>query len=180
MLDANALRLSEQSEVLVKVYEDADDIIVRTGEKIDSSATQIRSGSDIGTITPVRQRKISLQDIITTSIALKSGADINVSERITSWPSILFTSPSTPALPSLSSSSQVAISSSGEIMLPTQINETIAGLQREVLLLRTELNFELWLKRQSIQHIARLHQDRITTGKDEMELQRIVSSLVYI
>ncbi|EJD05853.1 uncharacterized protein FOMMEDRAFT_139182 [Fomitiporia mediterranea MF3/22] len=130
---------------------------------------------------PPRLRKISLHDLIATSAALKSGADINVSEKAPVWPSILFTPPPSTA-PSRSSSVDPtmiseATSPTDELKIPTQISETIAGLQREVLLLRTELNFELWLKRENVKHITRLHQDGVLTKSAELEQQRLQNRL---
>lgn len=64
-------------------------------------------------------------------------------------------------------------------MLPNEIVGIISGLQREVLLLRTELNFELWLKRENIQHVARLHQSRVLTKDADMERLRLVISFSF-
>lgn len=127
---------------------------------------------------PPRHRKISLHDLIATSAALKSGADINVSDKTPVWPSILFTPPPSTA-PSRSSSIDPtmiseASSPTEELRIPTQISETIAGLQREVLLLRTELNFELWLKRENVKHIGRLHKDGVLAKSAEQDQQRLV------
>ncbi|KAH8117372.1 Hamartin protein-domain-containing protein [Phellopilus nigrolimitatus] len=130
---------------------------------------------------PLHQRRISLHDLIATSAALKSGADINVSDKSPVWPSILFTPPPSTA-PSRSSSVDPSMdtapaSPTDEIRMPTQVKETIAGLQREVLLLRTELNFELWLKRENVQHIGRLHQDGVKTKNAELQQQRLQNRL---
>ncbi|KAH8105801.1 hypothetical protein DFH11DRAFT_1833049 [Phellopilus nigrolimitatus] len=130
---------------------------------------------------PLHQRRISLHDLIATSAALKSGADINVSDKSPVWPSILFTPPPSTA-PSRSSSVDPSMdtapaSPTDEIRMPTQVKETIAGLQREVLLLRTELNFELWLKRENVQHIGRLHQDGVKTKNTEFQQQRLQNRL---
>ena len=128
-----------------------------------------------------RQRKVSLREIIATSIALKSGAEINVSDSAPSWPSILFTPPPSSPLARASSSPNLfeagpSSNSPGntEVKLPSQISETISGLQREVLLLRTELNFELWLKRESVRHISRLRKEDIVTKDVETEQQKLV------
>ena len=129
-----------------------------------------------------RQRKVSLHELIATSVALKSGADIHVSEKAPAWPSILFTPPpstvpsTTPSRSSSVDPSMVSETSSptDELRIPTQISETIAGLQREALLLRTELNFELWLKRENVKHIGRLHHDEVLTKGAENEQQRLV------
>ncbi|THH07304.1 hypothetical protein EW145_g3485 [Phellinidium pouzarii] len=124
---------------------------------------------------PVRQRKISLRELIATSAALKSGAEINISDKAPVWPSILFTPPPSTAPSRVASVDLTMVTSSsptGDDRAPAQIGETIAGLQREVLLLRTELNFELWLKRENISHISRLHKDGVITKSAELQQQR--------
>ena len=50
---------------------------------------------------------------------------------------------------------------------------TIAFLQREIMLLRNELNFELYLKQQHLQHIGRLHRDRVLDSTVEAERQNL-------
>ncbi|CAO3640633.1 unnamed protein product [Cunninghamella echinulata] len=58
-------------------------------------------------------------------------------------------------------------------------NETkllIAALKREVLLLRNELNFELFLKQQHLQHIARLHREHIMDSTVEAERQQLYNT----
>ncbi|KAI5124581.1 hypothetical protein M0805_003100 [Coniferiporia weirii] len=125
--------------------------------------------------TTTQRREISLHDLIATSAALKAGADINVSDKPPVWPSILFTPPpsTTPSRAgSVDSSATDTCSSNDESGMPTKIGETIAGLQREVLLLRTELNFELWLKRENVRHIGRLHKEGVITKSAELQQQR--------
>ncbi|ORY98594.1 hypothetical protein BCR43DRAFT_437222 [Syncephalastrum racemosum] len=54
-------------------------------------------------------------------------------------------------------------------------NETkllIAALKREVLLLRNELNFELFVKQQHLQHMGRLHREHVSDSSVEAERQR--------
>lgn len=154
---------------------------VRDGYTTTVQTPTIRA-SDLG-ITIPRQRKVSLREIIATSVALKSGADINVSDNAPCWPSILFTPPPTSPLvranssPNLLEAGPSSLPSPNEVKLPAQISETIAGLQREVLLLRTELNFELWLKRENVRHISRLRKEDILTKGAEAEQQRLVSFL---
>lgn len=52
--------------------------------------------------------------------------------------------------------------------------EVISSLQRDVLLLRNELNFELWLKKQHLSHMGKLHRDRIVARREEAERQSLV------
>ena len=130
-----------------------------------------------------RRRKISLQDLIATSVALKTGAEINVSDQAPSWPSILFTPPpskSSSTTPSRSNSVDptesfdTSRSEDDETRIPAHITETISGLQREVLLLRTELNIELWVKRENVRHIRRLYKESIETKNSESEQLNLV------
>lgn len=72
------------------------------------------------------------------------------------------------------SSSRVAFSDDG---LPPHVSQAISGLQREIILIRNELFFELWLSRQNIQHIGRLFQDRILSKAAEAERQGLVGRL---
>lgn len=56
----------------------------------------------------------------------------------------------------------------------------IAGLKREVLLLRNELNFELFVKQQHLQHMGRLHHEHMIDSSVEAERQQMVSWLVEL
>jgi hypothetical protein len=58
--------------------------------------------------------------------------------------------------------------------LPSNVIQAISGLQREVLLLRNELNFELWLSRENVRHIGRLYQDQVLSKNAEAERQGLV------
>lgn len=113
---------------------------------------------------------ISLQDMISTSVALKSNVHVDVIEPITHWPNSLF--PSTTASPTKSSAPLPPHTENSEI--PSHIAQAVSGLQREVLLLRNELNFELWLSRENVKHIGRLYQERIMTRSAEAERQGLV------
>ena len=119
--------------------------------------------------------RISLQDMITTSVALKSNLNIDIDAPTSAtWPAILFPSGNNV----FSKASDGSSSGSGVIwespQLPKHVQEAIIGLQREILLLRNELNFELWLSRENVQHIGRLHQDRILSKNAEAERQGLV------
>jgi hypothetical protein len=56
-------------------------------------------------------------------------------------------------------------------------NMLIAALKREVLLLRNEMNFEMFLKQQHLQHIGRLHREHVMDTSVEAERQQLVSHL---
>jgi hypothetical protein len=59
----------------------------------------------------------------------------------------------------------------------TEVYTELAYLQRENLLLRNELNFELYLKEQHLRHIGRLHRDRIADTALEAERQNLYHSV---
>ncbi|GAO46873.1 hypothetical protein SAICODRAFT_24686 [Saitoella complicata NRRL Y-17804] len=58
----------------------------------------------------------------------------------------------------------------------TSDQQTIAHLQRELLLLRNELNFERHLKSQHLQHIGRLQREHILDSSVEMERQNLYNT----
>jgi hypothetical protein len=62
-----------------------------------------------------------------------------------------------------------------EDKLPSHVAQAISDLQREVIHLRNELNFEVWLSRENVRHIGRLYQDQILSKNAEMERQGLVS-----
>lgn len=114
---------------------------------------------------------ISLQDMIDTTIALKSKLNLEVIQPKSQWPHSLFSaigvsSPEQNDLPPMATLEQDPNS--------FHVAQAISGLQREVLLLRNDLNFELWLTRENAKHIARLYQDRILMKTAETERQGLV------
>lgn len=140
------------------------------------------SGSTSSTASPPRQRRISLQDLLAATATLKasSASDMPLlfapaagSPPRSAGPAQTAFSASANRTPDASAA---AVTDSGTPPMPAEIVETIAGLQREVLLLRTELHFELWLKRESARHVARLHQDHIKTRDADLERNALVST----
>lgn len=133
---------------------------------------------------------ISLQDMISTSVALKSNLDLEVLRPSNSWPSGLFpTATSSPSRGSVSlppepeSASLLQPESNGHDPnqpMPSQVVQAIAGLQREVLLLRNELNFELWLSRENVRHVGRLYQDQVLSKNAEAERQGLVRLILFL
>ena len=155
-----------------------------TGER---TASQTPKARPIQLDTPrPSHRNSSLHELIATSAAIKSGLNLSATERTLAGPSLLFTPPPSqvpsragsvdstmiPTNPSSPENRQNA----DEPKLPAQISETIASLQREVLLLRTELSFELWLKKENVRHISRLYEDSVATKNAELQQQRQVNT----
>lgn len=116
---------------------------------------------------------ISLQDMISTTVALKSNMDVEITKPVSQWPHTLFLMPQPPA----EEEGRLLSLDTGEI--PSHIIQVISGLQREILLLRNELNFELWLSRENVKHIGRLYQDRILAKTAETERQGLVCYFVW-
>ncbi|CAG8521849.1 10601_t:CDS:10 [Paraglomus occultum] len=107
---------------------------------------------------------ISMQDIIGIHQALKSGADIVVGDD--PWSSTIFA----PLVPPYEQSS---LPLSPPLRPSTNTQAKISFLQREIMLLRNELNFELYLKQQHLQHIGRLHHDHVVDASVEAERQNL-------
>lgn len=136
---------------------------------------------------PTGRPRISLQDMVSASVALKSSLDVEILGPSATWPPGLFpTATSSPSKGSISlpPENEPPISTSTSLLqpeprshddpLPPHVVQAISGLQREVILLRNELNFELWLSRENVRHIGRLYQDRILSKNAEAERQGLV------
>ncbi|KAJ7740733.1 hypothetical protein DFH07DRAFT_838927 [Mycena maculata] len=151
------------------------------------SSTPSVVSSDDGGKTPMRnlglsagEKHISLEDMIATSVALKSNLNLEIEPAVSQWPGSLFAaSGGSPMVASQplppSSASPAPAPPTGDI--PAHIAQAISGLQREVLLLRNELNFELWLSRENVKHIGRLYQDRVLSRNAEVERQALYNKL---
>lgn len=111
-----------------------------------------------------------LQEMIHTSFTLKS--NINFDKSIPDRPQSVFTPSSMP--PSRGSVRSPSPLESKDQNVPSYVLQAVAGLQRETLLLRNELNFEIWLSRENIKHIGRLYQDRCLVKSAEAERQGLV------
>ncbi|KAG6919937.1 hypothetical protein DXG01_013286 [Tephrocybe rancida] len=112
---------------------------------------------------------ISLQDMVNMTIALKSNLDVEIGRPESQWPHNMF------AVPSQLSSE--ALQQTDVDGIPLYVVQTISSLQRELLLLRNELNFELCVSRENVKHIGRLYQDRILSKSAEVERQGLVHTL---
>ncbi|KAG6831182.1 hypothetical protein H0H92_012322 [Tricholoma furcatifolium] len=109
---------------------------------------------------------ISLQDMIDMTVALKSNLDVEVAPPQSQWPNNLF-----------AISAQAPNESTHSDGIPDHIVQLISSLQRELLLVRNELNFELWLSRENVQHIGRLYHDRVLAKDAEAERQGLYNKL---
>ncbi|KAJ4488052.1 hypothetical protein J3R30DRAFT_3789656, partial [Lentinula aciculospora] len=119
---------------------------------------------------------LSLQSMVATSVLLKSTADVKVEPITQPWPRNIFTSDdASTASKTSSEKTEESVSDSenppAPSPTPSRVSQAISNLQREVLTLRNELNFELWLSRENVKHIGRLFQDRIISKNAEVERQ---------
>lgn len=126
-----------------------------------------------------------VQNLISRSVTLKYGEDMDDLNAEPPWLSKLLNRPAPSSAASIISTSSLqppnSTSSSvdGDSQLPGHIAEALSHLQREVLLLRNELGLELWLKREYVQHIGRLYQDRLVSKSAELERQGLVSKIPH-
>jgi hypothetical protein len=127
---------------------------------------------------PHARTHVSLESMMMTSVALKSNLDVEIEAPTAAWSSLLFPPGSnSPIKRTLDLPPEPNVSN--EENLPSHVAQAISGLQREVLLLRNELNFELWLSRENVKHIGRLYQDRILSKKAEVEQQGLVCNFFF-
>ncbi|KAF9069849.1 hypothetical protein BDP27DRAFT_1264348 [Rhodocollybia butyracea] len=153
----------------------------RHGKK--PSSDYASSSDEAGTTPPkghssATPARLSLQSMVATSVLLKSTRDIKTEHVTQPWP--LATLPSsnkriTSRPPSETMEESVFLPDSPQS--PSHATQAISSLQRDVLLLRNELNFELWLSRENVKHIGRLFQDRILSKNAEVERQGLYNKL---
>lgn len=134
--------------------------------------------------------RISLTHMVATSVALKSGLDIAIVDPSPAWSAVLFPlrprtrsssraereslQPSEEQAESPPTPSQSEHSKDSDGSLPRHVAQAISALQREVLLLKNELNLELWTTRENVKHIGRLCKDRVVSRTEEVERQGLV------
>ncbi|KAI8090683.1 hypothetical protein BDF21DRAFT_334168 [Thamnidium elegans] len=112
-------------------------------------------------------KPIMITSIVALHKALKSGAEVLVGDDI--WDAGV--EPTTTANNTLE---EQPTSSNSDISTETKL--LLAALKREVLLLRNELNFELFLKQQHLQHIGRLHREHVLDSSVEAERQQLYNT----
>ncbi|KAI7847485.1 Hamartin protein-domain-containing protein [Circinella umbellata] len=162
-------------------------------EESDTTTTPTTIIDTVATKTPERKQQSSkgVNSILDMHRALKSGAEVLIGDDV--WDADLerFSSPSpsasvSPLLPDPVSITATAMTDASHlaetsITSPTPSTTTtispetkllIAALKREVLLLRNELNFELFVKQQHLQHMGRLHREHVVDSSVEAERQR--------
>ncbi|OAD70180.1 hypothetical protein PHYBLDRAFT_148733 [Phycomyces blakesleeanus NRRL 1555(-)] len=145
--------------------------------------TQSTSTSTKSKSKPKPKPKPMISNIIQVHRALKSGVEVLVGddiwdaglERLSSPP------PSGVNTPQLEDHGVASHTQNSEVPkdncpnLP-ETRHLVAALKREVLLLRNELNFELFLKQQHLQHIGRLHREHVLDSSVEAERQQLYNT----
>ena len=149
---------------------------VTAEESDENNADEQASSSQL--IRPInlmtgKVARISLEDMVNTTLALKSNLAVDIVKPVSQWPPTIFT-------PQNPSEEQFIYSPSNQGEVPFPLLQVISGLQREVVLLRNELNFELWLSRENVKFIGRLYQDRVQVKAAENERQGLVGQFVFL
>ncbi|KAI8068232.1 Hamartin protein-domain-containing protein, partial [Gongronella butleri] len=111
-----------------------------------------------------------METIVNMHKALKSGSEILAGDDI--WPAICAPGDAS----TTSAAQQAAILQQAAANMSSETKLLIAGLKREVLLLRNELTFELFLKQQHLQHIGRLHREHVMDSTVEAERQQLYNA----
>ncbi|KAG2203494.1 hypothetical protein INT47_008221 [Mucor saturninus] len=112
-------------------------------------------------------KPVMITNIVALHKALKSGAEVLVGDDV--WDA---------GLEPTNTNSDGA-ETTQNLKLSDMSSETkllLAALKREVLLLRNELNFELFLKQQHLQHIGRLHREHVLDSSVEAERQQLYNT----
>lgn len=176
-----------------KASDDEATQAVADAAPLSSSADTAQSTGDPPIPLAPIPLKVSLADMVATSVALRSGLNVEVVDAPSSWSTTLFPHAGTRS-PSRSrrEPSQSGVESTGteaevgtvlvapereglsDDALPPHVAQAISGLQREVLLLKNDLNLELWTARENVRHIGRLYEERVLSRNEEVERQSLV------
>ncbi|CEG80908.1 hypothetical protein RMATCC62417_15171 [Rhizopus microsporus] len=140
-----------------------DESTKETSMKQDEEKEQTDPGS---TQEDSKQAPAMVSSIMKLHKALKSGSEVLVGDDV--WDSFGIKQQE-----SIESLDRHQASAEDETM-SSETKLLLAGLKREVLLLKNELNFELFLKQQHLQHIGRLHREHVLDSSVEAERQQLV------
>ncbi|KAI0636896.1 hypothetical protein C8Q77DRAFT_1215790 [Trametes polyzona] len=160
---------------------------------LSSSLDTIHVEAEAGAPPASALPRISLAQMVATSVALKAGLDVEIVDPSPAWSAVLFplqarTRSSSRAernssqhseeqteSPATASKSEQESHEDGS--LPRHVAQAISALQREVLLLKNELNLELWTARENVEHIGRLYKERVRSRDEEVERQGLHNKL---
>jgi hypothetical protein len=127
---------------------------------------------------------VSVQALVATALLLKSGRDVTIAGPSNLIPSTLVKGQEKPDVPHVSTPAH-SRRGSHETSAATDANADAedvlsralalaASLQRDAVLLRAELNLELWLNRENVKHVGRLHEEHVLSRNAEVERQALV------
>lgn len=185
MLDLRNLFVAMQARYPLTHQEQKDTPLTPTRRESSNEASSDtdlnRSSNELGSLSvprvirPIdlssRKAVIFLQDMINVTIALKSNLEVDVVQPSSQWPHSLFQSNSIPISCADIPASEVPPNEGSNAV---HVAQAISGLQREILLLRNDLNFELWLSRENAKNIGRLYEERVLMKSTEAERQGLV------
>ncbi|KAI8974673.1 Hamartin protein-domain-containing protein [Pilobolus umbonatus] len=117
---------------------------------------------------------VVISNIVNFHRALKSGSEVLAGEDI--WAAEMEPLPSGTNTPFSEPIPLTSVPETTMDEMPLEAKLLVASLKREVLLLRNELNFELFLKQQHLQHIGRLHREHVLDSSVEAERQELYNT----
>ena len=172
----------QPSDAVRKIHDEGGSPLPSTSTHSVTAQSDKKVGIELqSTLFSENERpRVSVQDILGTYHVLKSRIDIEVVDPSPEWPHLLVRPPTSLSSLGADATPYRAFPRRSEDAIPAHVEEAISGLQRENLLLRTELNYELWLKRENVKRIGRLYEDRILVKGAEIERQGLVGfNLLY-
>ncbi|TBU50853.1 hypothetical protein BD309DRAFT_1025514 [Dichomitus squalens] len=171
---------------------------VDTAAPLSSSVETVHLGPELhspdtpAAAAPVRL-KVSLSEMVATSVALRSGFDVEIVDAPSEWSTTLFPLQPRTRSPSRNDGESPQPreeggepspgprpsdkATQGDGTVPAHVAQAISALQREILLLRNDLNLELWTARENVAHIGRLYKDRVLSRNEEAERQGLHNKL---
>ncbi|KAI8139494.1 hypothetical protein BJV82DRAFT_521507 [Fennellomyces sp. T-0311] len=128
----------------------------------------------IDTTAERKQSNKAVNSILEMHRALKSGTEVLIGDDV--W--VLLPDPVSTITTSIAEATHLSDSPcpNPSSTMSSETKLLIAALKREVLLLRNELNFELFVKQQHLQHLGRLHREHVVDSSVEAERQRMYNT----
>ncbi|KAE9400738.1 hypothetical protein BT96DRAFT_956733 [Gymnopus androsaceus JB14] len=111
-----------------------------------------------------------------TSVLLKSTVDLKTEPITEPWPSTIFASDNLTTSRPSSESIDESVFEADNPQAPSSVTQAISGLQREILLLRNELNFELWLSRENYNKLRNYRTQVVRLEQELREHKELASS----
>jgi hypothetical protein len=122
--------------------------------------------------------RVSLRNMIATSVALRANLDIKIDDDPSGWPERVLRIQTSSSHQDSTAASEAETTTTADP--GAHVAQAISVLQRQILLLRSELNLELWMSRENVKHIGRLYTTRMLSKNAETERQGLVRASVFI